>query len=99
MSNVFNANRTLLNPKFDGYKLDPIDHDEVMSSYPLTHKLSQIAPSAKSPLNFSEVQSRIRHNHLAIGPNGRAVYVDAELRVIGVDLEDVCYHLCIKVYH
>lgn len=90
MAAVFTPNRALLNPKFDGYKLDAADHDDVISSYPLVHKLSQIAPSAKSPLTFQEVQSRIRHNHLCIGPNGRAVYVDEELNVTSVVLDNVC---------
>ncbi|KAJ3529844.1 hypothetical protein NM688_g7794 [Phlebia brevispora] len=88
MAAVFKPNRSLLNSKFDGYKLDAIDHDKVVSTYPLTHKLSQIAPSAKSPLTFQEVQSRIRHNHLCIGPDGRVSYIDAELRVIGIIFDD-----------
>ena len=90
MSAVFQPNRALLNSKFEGYKLDAVNHEDVLLSFPLAHKLSQIAPSAKSPLTFQEVQSRIRHNHLCIGPSGRAVYVDAELKVISVTIDDVC---------
>ena len=86
----FTPNRALLNPKFDGYKLDPLEHDEVIASYPLAYPLSQITPSAKSPLTFQEMQSRIRHNHLTIGPDGNAVYVDAEMKVVALSIDVRC---------
>ena len=87
---MFTPNRSLINSKFDGYKLDPVEHDNVMLNFPLPYQLSQIAPSAKSPLTFQEVHSRIRHNHLAVGEDGRAVYVDSELKVIELILDEVC---------
>ena len=89
MAALFTPNRSLINPKFDGYKLDPVKQDEIILKFPLPHKLSQVAPSSKSPLSFPEVQSRIRHNHLCIGPTGKAVYVDSDLKVIELGLGEV----------
>ncbi len=90
MAATFEPNRSLLNPKFEGYKLDALNQEDIITRYSLPHKLKQTAASGKSPFSFQEVQSRIRHNHLIFAPNGRAVYVDAELRVIAVDFDDVC---------
>ncbi|KAF7797402.1 hypothetical protein EIP86_008597 [Pleurotus ostreatoroseus] len=56
MAAVFQPNRALLNSKFEGYKLDAVNHEDVLLSFPLAHKLSQIAPSAKSPLTFQEAR-------------------------------------------
>lgn len=91
VSAMFEVNRALLNPKFEGYKFKPLDQDKVISRYTLPYTPTQTTVSGRSPLAFQEVQSRIRHNHLAIGPNGRASYVDAELKVIGVTLGDVSH--------
>ncbi|PSR74811.1 hypothetical protein PHLCEN_2v9525 [Hermanssonia centrifuga] len=90
MAATFEPNRSLLNPKFEGYKLDALNQEDIITRYSLPHKLKQTTASGKSPFSFQEVQSRIRHNHLTFAPNGRAVYVDAELRVIAVDFDDVC---------
>ncbi|EKM51516.1 uncharacterized protein PHACADRAFT_127148 [Phanerochaete carnosa HHB-10118-sp] len=84
---VFETERSLLNPKFEGYKLDAIDQDDVVARYPLPHILNQSSPAGRSPLSFQEVQSRIRHNHLVVGPDGRSVYIDHDLRVIAVDVD------------
>lgn len=87
---TFTPDRSLLNPKFDGYKFSPLGYDEVTSHYPLEHKLSQTNASGRAPLSFQEVQSRVLHNHLTIcSQSKRAVYVDAELRIVGVDLDEV----------
>ena len=89
-------NRALLNPRFDGYKFSRLEHDEVISHYPLQHKLSQTNVSGRAPLSFQEVQSRVTHNHLAIyNQSKRAVYVDAELRVIAIDVDEVSRFLSI----
>ncbi|KAI9058335.1 hypothetical protein FKP32DRAFT_1597420 [Trametes sanguinea] len=86
---TFTPDRSLLNPKFDGYKFSPLEYDEVTAHYPLEHKLSQTNVSGRAPLSFQEVQSRVLHNHIAIcSQTRRAVYVDAELRVIGIDLDE-----------
>ncbi|KAI0822263.1 hypothetical protein BC628DRAFT_1327771 [Trametes gibbosa] len=86
---TFTPDRSLLNPKFDGYKFSPLEYDEVTSHYSLQHRLSQTNASGRAPLSFQEVQSRVLHNHLVVcSQSRRAVYVDAELRVIGVDLDE-----------
>ncbi|KAJ6512255.1 hypothetical protein C8R47DRAFT_691375 [Mycena vitilis] len=85
---MFTTKRSLANPKFEGYKLDPIDQDLCAARYNLQYTLTQATVSTHSPLSFHEVQSRITHNHIAVAPDGaRAVYVDAQYRVILVDLE------------
>lgn len=85
----FQADRTLLNPKFEGYKLSPLSQEEAITHHSLHYIPSQSNISGRNPLSFQEVQSRILHNHLTISPDGRAVYVDSELRVILVTLDDV----------
>lgn len=81
---TFDPNRALLNPKFEGYKLNAIDQDDVLARFPLPHAVSQSTTAGKSPLSFQEVQSRIRHNHLALGSEGRSAYIDSKLRVIEI---------------
>lgn len=88
---TFAPDRSLLNPKFDGYKFSPLDYDEVITHHPLVNRLSQTNVSGRAPLSFQEVQSRVLHNHLALcNGSRRAAYVDAELSVVVVDLDEVC---------
>ncbi|KAA1469981.1 CS-domain-containing protein [Dentipellis sp. KUC8613] len=83
----YSPNRSLLNPKFDGYKLHAISQEDVVAAFPLEYKPTQSTVSTRAPLSFQEVQSRIRHNHLSISPEGRrAVYVDSDFRVVLIDL-------------
>lgn len=82
----FPVQRDLLNPMFEGYKLDPIPQEEVVSRFDLPSTLSQGIVS-KSPLSFPEVQSRIYHNHLTVS-HGRAAYVDGESKVVLVELNE-----------
>ena len=90
---MFEPDRALLNPKFEGYKLDAFDQDKVVTRFPVNYHPSQTNVSGRSPLSFQEVQSRIRHNHLTIGPHDKAIYVDSESRVISVDTDEVCVSL------
>ncbi|CCM03536.1 uncharacterized protein FIBRA_05670 [Fibroporia radiculosa] len=85
---TFKPDRALLNPKFDGYKLAPLSQEEAVSRFPLPFKLSQTNVSGRSYVTFQEVQSRISHNHLALSPDGTAVYVDGDLRVVCVRLDE-----------
>ena len=88
----FPTNRSLLNPKFEGYKLSLLEQDEHVSRYSLTAFPTQANVSGRSrtPLSFEEVQSRITHNHLAISQDGtEAIYVDDDLNVIRVVLNSV----------
>ncbi|KAG6814254.1 hypothetical protein H0H92_015369 [Tricholoma furcatifolium] len=84
---AFKPSRTLLNPKFEGYKLDPIAQDDIVARFPLQFKPTQATVSGKSPLSFQEVQSRITHNHLVVCPEAeRALYVDSTFKVILIDI-------------
>ncbi|KAF7365235.1 CS domain-containing protein [Mycena venus] len=89
---MFTTNRSLLNPKFEGYKLDAIDQDRCVARHGLQYTVTQSTVSTNSPLSFQEVQSRITHNHLSVAPDdSRAVYVDAQYRVILVELHPETY--------
>jgi len=86
---IFHPDKSLLNPKFEGYKLHLSQETSVLQ-FPLINRPTQVATSGKVPFVFQEVQSRITHNHLVVhGESGRAVYVDAEYHVIFVDLGQV----------
>ncbi|PIL22551.1 hypothetical protein GSI_15240 [Ganoderma sinense ZZ0214-1] len=92
--------RALLNPRFDGYKFSRLEHDEVISHYALEHKVSQTNVSGRAPLSFQEVQSRVTHNHLVIcNQSRRAVYVDAELRVIVIDVDEATFKPVFRVIY
>ncbi|KAI0304432.1 hypothetical protein B0F90DRAFT_1625923 [Multifurca ochricompacta] len=87
---TLHPNRSLLNPKFDGYKLDPISFEDTIFRHVLQYKATQASVSGRHHFSFQEAQSRIRHNHLSFSPDGeQAVYVDADLRVISVRLNHV----------
>ena len=92
----FKPNRSLLNPKFEGYKFNPLPRDDPTRRYGLQYKPSQTNASASGstqPMSFQEVQSRITHNHLTVRQNSAlGVYVDAEHRVIGVTIDPVSSH-------
>ena len=93
-SQDFKPNDSLLNPKFESYKFNPLHQDDLTRRYGLKYKPSQTNTSTSrstQPMSFQEVQSRITHNHLTVGPNPAAfgVYVDAEHRVIGVTIDPV----------
>jgi len=74
---TFKPNRALLNPKFEGYKLEPIRQEDAVSRYTLSNRPTQATASTRVPLAFEEMRSRITHNHLAVdGDGARAAYVD-----------------------
>ncbi|KAL5501082.1 hypothetical protein ACEPAH_9469 [Sanghuangporus vaninii] len=80
----FVTNRSLLNPKFEGYKLSPLAQDDHVSRFPLTAHPTQanVSGRLRTPLSFEEVQSRITHDHLAISHDSRSV--DDDFNVIRV---------------
>ncbi|KAH8114520.1 hypothetical protein DFH11DRAFT_1689007 [Phellopilus nigrolimitatus] len=85
----FLTNRSLLNPKFEGYKLSPLTQEEHVAIFPLRSSPTQANVSGKTrtPLSFEEVQSRITHNHLAIAHDGQsALYVDNNFNVNRVSI-------------
>ncbi|KAF9454702.1 hypothetical protein P691DRAFT_770235 [Macrolepiota fuliginosa MF-IS2] len=86
-SEIFRTEKSLLNPKFEGYKLHIIPQEEGVLQFPLANRPTQAATSGKVPLVFQEVQSRITHNHLVVHSEaGRAVYVDADYNIIIIEL-------------
>lgn len=92
---AFQPNRQLLNPKFDGYKLSPVSEVDAVASFQLPGSgVSQSTVSSHSHLFFPEVQSRIRHNHLAIAQDNKSFcYIDRDGQVILITLNEVCsYH-------
>ena len=92
-SQNFKPNRSLLNPKFEGYKFNPLPQDDLTRRCGLQYKPSQTNTSASrstQPMSFQEVQSRITHDHLTVRANpALGVYVDVEHRVIGVNIDPV----------
>ena len=86
---TLHPNRSLLNPNFDGYKLDPIASEDAVVRHVLKHEATQASASGLHRFSFQEAESRIRHNHLTVSPDGtQAVYIDAGLRAISVQLLD-----------
>ena len=86
---TLHPNRSLLNPNFDGYKLDPIASEDAVVRHVLKHEATQASASGHHRFSFQEAESRIRHNHLTVSPDGaQAVYIDAGLRAISVQLLD-----------
>ncbi|KAF5369377.1 hypothetical protein D9758_002672 [Tetrapyrgos nigripes] len=83
---IFTVNRKLLNSNFEGYKLDLVDQDQVISRFPLELGASQSTISSRTLLSFQEVQSKISHNHLAVSPENYAIYVDEAYRVIQISI-------------
>ncbi|KAK7048344.1 CS domain-containing protein [Favolaschia claudopus] len=97
---MFTTNRSLLNPKFEGYKLDAIDQDRCVERHSLQYTATQATVSSNAPLSFEEVQSRITHNHISIAPDeSRAVYVDAQYRAILVELHPETYAPTFRVVY
>ncbi|KAG5652903.1 hypothetical protein H0H81_003164 [Sphagnurus paluster] len=85
---TFMPSRSLLNPKFEGYKLDPMSQEDMVIRSPLEFKPTQATISGKSSFSFQEVQSRITHNHLAVcSESARALYVDSESKVVLIDID------------
>ncbi|KAI0670798.1 hypothetical protein C8Q78DRAFT_973869 [Trametes maxima] len=86
---LFSPNRSLLSPKFEGYKFAPLEYGEVTAHHSLAYRISQTNASGRAPLSFQEVQSRVLHNHLAVcGQSTRAAYIDADLRVVLIDVNE-----------
>jgi hypothetical protein len=100
---TFVVNRSLLNPKFEGYKLDLIAQEKAVQCYDLQYKPTQATTSSRALLSFQDVQSRITHNHLCISPEegAGAIYVDADYNVVVIELDHVSRSLipCCSARH
>lgn len=82
MPSEFVPNKALLNPKFEGYKLDPLDSDSCVFEYALpgegaTQSTVRSTAQLYSQPTFQEVRNRIRHNHLSPARvGGQTGYID-----------------------
>jgi hypothetical protein len=91
---AFKANKSLINPNFEGYKLSLIPQEEAVLHYALPANATQATTSGKIPLSFQEMQSRITHNHLSVdSETNQAMYVDKDYRVHLIHFRTVCCHL------
>jgi hypothetical protein len=86
----FTVNRSILNPKFEGYKLDHLAPEDAVSRYKLQYQPTPSMLSGRAPISYQEMRSRITHNHLTLaGNSGRALYIDSALKVVLVDVDMV----------
>lgn len=92
----FNPIRELLNPKFESYKLKSSEFPSNCYTLPFNGIKLRTLPD-HTRLAYSEVQARVRHNHLSAGLNGEVVYVDGELTVVLVVSDSVGHYISILV--
>ena len=85
----FTPDRLLLNPKFESYKLQPASASAT-SLYALPSPGLHLRPLRDhARLSYAEVQGRVRHNHLSAGRAGEVVYINGELEVVAIQLDEV----------
>ncbi|EJD50529.1 hypothetical protein AURDEDRAFT_182440 [Auricularia subglabra TFB-10046 SS5] len=82
------ATRALLNPKFEGYRLQPLEQSDAVFPYHLPAPATQSTVSGRAFLSFQEVANRIKHNHLSVAHNRPALYIDANGGVNLVTLDE-----------
>jgi hypothetical protein len=89
MSHLFPPDRALLYPQFETYRLASLDADDDLTSYrlPAAGATQSRVGYNHHHLSFKEVRDRIGWDHLSIGKGGRGVYVDAEWKVVGFQLD------------
>ncbi|OCF36925.1 hypothetical protein I317_05860 [Kwoniella heveanensis CBS 569] len=93
MSHLFPADRSLLFPQFETYRLRSLDPDTDLSFHPLPgggatqSRVGYGGQNGSSHLSFKEVRARIGWDHLAVNyGSGRGVYVDTDWKVVGFEL-------------
>ncbi|KAG9096415.1 hypothetical protein FRC06_008691 [Ceratobasidium sp. 370] len=89
MAPSFSHNPSLLNPKFEGYKLKILEQSACVRTYPLPPPgATQATVSGRRIVPFTEVSARIKHNHLRVGLSGEDfVYVDKNGGVVLVTVD------------
>ncbi|KAG9120405.1 hypothetical protein FRC07_004118 [Ceratobasidium sp. 392] len=87
---IFSHKPSLLNSKFDGYKLKILEQSDCIRAYPLPPPgVTQAAVSGRRIVPFTEVSARIKHNHLRAGlGEDELVYVDQNGGVVLVKIDD-----------
>lgn len=89
MAHLFQPDRSLLYPQFETYRLHSLDVDEDTAGYKLPGNgatQSRVGYN-QHHLSFKEVRGRIGWDHLSVGSGGRAMYIDADWKTIGVQLD------------
>ncbi|KAF8606966.1 hypothetical protein BDV93DRAFT_488925 [Ceratobasidium sp. AG-I] len=87
---AFSPNSSLLNPKFDGYKLKLLEQTTCVYAFSLPAPgASQSTVSTRRIVPFTEVSARIKHNHLRVALDGEGcVYIDQNGGVVYVRLSE-----------
>ncbi|KAG8714074.1 hypothetical protein FRC09_018033 [Ceratobasidium sp. 395] len=86
---AFSHNQSLLNPKFDGYKLKLLEQEDCIRTHALPPPgVTQAAISGRRIVPFTEVSARIKHNHLRVGLGEKELaYVDQNGGVVLVTID------------
>lgn len=86
----FKSNRTFINSKFDGYKLQVFPDATNVHRFALPEPLSLPKVAMNSKISYRELQARVKFNHLcASHRKGLSFYVDNAYAVISVEYDDV----------
>ncbi|QRW06576.1 CS domain-containing protein [Ceratobasidium sp. AG-Ba] len=90
---TFSANTSLLNPKFDGYKLKILEQSDCVRTFALPAPgVTQSTVSGRRIVPFTEVSARIKHNHLKAGISddefSYVAYVDQDGGVMMVMIDN-----------
>lgn len=86
--------RELQNAKFEGYKLDFNEEDDDIRTrikFPPNAALvgRALRPLVEARLGYKEARSRAKWNHLALGDDGSACWVDSDGVVWMIDMSEV----------
>lgn len=83
----FTPERSLLQPKFESYKLALPTSSSHTQSYPLPTPFATRPLSDGARLSFAETQARARHNHLGHGERGELIWVERDGKVKAARLD------------
>ncbi|KAH8553471.1 hypothetical protein BGW37DRAFT_485865 [Umbelopsis sp. PMI_123] len=84
----FKSDRSLINAKFDGYKLQIFPDDTNVHRFALPNALSLPKVAMNSKMSYRELQARVKFNHLfASHRKGLAFYVNSDFAVIAVEYD------------
>ncbi|GAA5994028.1 hypothetical protein JCM11641_000576 [Rhodosporidiobolus odoratus] len=96
----FTPSHSLLNAKFESYKLSQpspcLTGDQVVSTLSLPRPFTTPRLPEYARLSYHEVSDRARHNHLAAGQRGEALWVDAQGNVWAIVLNPTTAHPTIR---
>lgn len=84
----FKSDRTFINSKFDGYKLQVFPDETNVHRFALPNPLSLPKVAMNSKISYRELQARVKFNHLCVSHRkGLAFYVDNTYSVIAVEYD------------